>query len=89
MLAGRALGFEVEVKLFAAARQAVDAASLTVTVSQGDTVADLRQRLSETYPAMADLLPHCVFTMGTEYADDDQVIDSSVGIACIPPVSGG
>jgi molybdopterin converting factor small subunit len=35
------------------------------------------------------VLPHVVFAVNAEYADDASVIPPGASVACIPPVSGG
>ena len=79
----------VTVKLFAAAKQAVGAAELTVELPPGATVGQLRGELARRAPALAPLLPGMSLALDAEYASDDQLVPPTAEIACIPPVSGG
>ena len=54
----------------------------------GQTVADLRKRLIEQYPALSGLRSLMVAVNNT-YAEDGDAIGENDEIALIPPVSGG
>ena len=79
----------VEVQLFAVARQLAGRETVAVTLSSPATVGQLRQALREQFPALAPVLPHVMFAVNAEYADDQAVIPLGAAVACIPPVSGG
>lgn len=78
----------VEVKLFASARERLGAEAIRVEVD-GNTVGDLRNALTAAYPELAPILQQSLFAINTDYADDATVIHVSDEVACIPPVSGG
>ena len=80
---------KVAVKMFAVARQLAGRDSVVVEVRDGATVAELRRQLIDEVPALATVISHIRFAVGAEYATDAMVINPSVDIACIPPVSGG
>ncbi len=79
----------VRVKLFAAAKQFARRDVAEVELAEGATVGDLRLRLAEAIPEMADLLHHVLFAIDSEYAGDSVKIPVEADVACIPPVSGG
>ncbi|MFM8252656.1 MAG: MoaD/ThiS family protein [Planctomycetota bacterium] len=79
----------IVVRLFAGAKQRVGAERVTVELSAGATVADLRLALVEAHPALADLLPRALFAIDCEYVADQRPLTGFPEIACIPPVSGG
>ncbi|MBX3411981.1 MAG: MoaD/ThiS family protein [Pirellulales bacterium] len=79
----------VRVRMFAAARQLVGAEQVEVELTEGATVADLRQALGENYPAVASLLPQSLFAIDAEYVRDDTIVAPTAEIVVIPPVSGG
>ncbi len=79
----------VQVKLFAVARQLAGYGEIEVHLSDGATVGDLRQEIARLVPSLAPLLPHLMFALDAEYADDSRQIRPEQEIACIPPVSGG
>jgi len=80
---------KIEVKLFAAMKQAAGADTVAVELPDGATVADLRQALAGRLPALAELSGHAVFAVNAEYAADNAIIPYNAEVAWIPPVSGG
>ena len=79
----------VDVKLFAVARQLVGTAVVTIEVPDDATIAQLRTALGEKCPQMAEMLRHLAFSVDADYATDDAIIPPDSEVACIPPVSGG
>lgn len=79
----------VQVKLFAGARQRLGQSELQIDLPDGATVGQLRQELTRQYGELSDLLPHIVFAVNQDYANDTSVIPANAEIAIIPPVSGG
>jgi molybdopterin converting factor subunit 1 len=79
----------VQVKLFAGARQRIGQDSLQLELPDDATVAQLRKELSRRYEELSDLLPHLMFAVNHDYAQDDAVIPPRAEVAIIPPVSGG
>jgi len=79
----------VQVRLFAVARELAGADTVDVAVSESCTVAELRQALASQVPALAKLLPGVLFAIGSEYVADNAIVPDKAEVACIPPVSGG
>jgi molybdopterin synthase catalytic subunit len=79
----------VTVRLFARGRDLAGAASVSVSLPPGATVADLRRRLAAEHPALAALLPRCAVAVGGEFAGDAQPLTDEAEVALLPPVSGG
>ncbi len=79
----------VRVQLFAIAKQLAEREAVELTLPDGATVADLRRALSDAVPALSPVLPHVLFAIDSEYADEMTEISPSAAVACIPPVSGG
>ena len=79
----------VPVRLFAVARQLAGCDRVELDLPDGATVADLRRRLGERAPELAGLIAQMSIAVGTQYADDKDVIPPDTDVACIPPVSGG
>ena len=79
----------VQVQLFAVARQLAGRETVAVSLSEPATIGRLRQALREQFPALAAVLPHVMFAVNAEYADDEAIIPLGAAVACIPPVSGG
>ncbi len=79
----------IEVKMFAAARQIAGAETVTVELPDDSRVADLRQALAERFPDAQPVLNHAMFAIDMEYVSDNVALSPTAEIACIPPVSGG
>jgi molybdopterin converting factor small subunit len=81
---------QVNVRLFAHARELAGGESVCVTVSEQATIGELRHALVARFPAAAELLRRSIFAIDSEYVADEVVVPGgSREIACIPPVSGG
>jgi molybdopterin converting factor subunit 1 len=79
----------LNVLLFAEARQSVGSASIIVGLPPGSTVVQLRQELSRRYPRLRPLLDRSAMAVNQRFADDATQLNESDEIAWIPPVSGG
>jgi len=79
----------IHVQLFAVARQLAGRETVAISLSEPATVGQLRRALGEQFPVLASVLPHVMFAVNAEYADDQAVIPAGAQVACIPPVSGG
>jgi molybdopterin converting factor small subunit len=81
---------EVNVRLFAHARELAGGESVCVSLSEPATIGDLRQALLARLPAGAELLRRSMFAIDNEYVSDKALVPNGrLEIACIPPVSGG
>jgi molybdopterin converting factor subunit 1 len=79
----------IRVKLFARARDLVGAGELSVSLSKGATVGELRRVVSREYPALRGLLTTSAIAIGNDFAGDSLYIVEGVEVALLPPVSGG
>lgn len=79
----------VEVRLFALARQLAGQAAVQIQICDGGTLADVRQELRRQCPQLQPVLSHATFSIDHEYATDSTRVPANAEIACIPPVSGG
>jgi len=79
----------VTIRLFALARDLANTDSIRVELPSGANVAALRSQIAAEHPELAAILSTCMFAVDNEFATDDMVIDSTMEIACLPPVSGG
>ena len=64
-------------------------ASISLTLPDGATVADLRRALLLHHPGLAPLLARSRIAVDREFADDSAVVPDGAEVAVIPPVSGG
>jgi len=79
----------VRVRLFARAKDLAGAHHLEVDLGDNATVGDLRRRLAQLQPSLADLLPRSAIAVNEEFADDGFVLRPGMTVALLPPVSGG
>jgi len=79
----------VRVRLFAAAKQTTGREAVELEMPPDATIGQVRNRLAEQIPELADLFARAMFAIGTQYATDAEEIPPNVEVACIPPVSGG
>lgn len=80
---------QVQVKLFAVARDLAGCSTTELTLPKAATVADVRTALAQAHPALAPLLPAMLIAINHEYATDTTPVAPTQEIALIPPVSGG
>ena len=80
---------KVSVRLFAAARELAAREWVTLEISPGTTVRELKERLADTLPQLAPLLPKLLVAINGAYADLQTTVPENAEIACFPPVSGG
>ncbi len=79
----------VRVRLFAVAKQLAGRDLIILQLPEGSTLGELREQLAAEVPQIAAVLPHVLFAVGSEYANDDRTITADAEVACLPPVSGG
>ncbi|MEX0585533.1 MAG: MoaD/ThiS family protein [Pirellulales bacterium] len=80
---------QINVRLFARARDLAGAQSVSMELTEGATVADLRRELLNVKPALEPLAGTLLVAVGSEYAADTQILSPGADVACFPPVSGG
>ncbi len=79
----------VQIRLFAVARELAGVDTIEVSLGEPYTVAELRRALAARAPALAGVLPQVLFAIGSQYVGDGTVVTADAEVACIPPVSGG
>jgi molybdopterin synthase catalytic subunit/molybdopterin synthase sulfur carrier subunit len=81
---------QLEVLLFAAAREAADSDSIRISVDAPARAGDVIDAIGRELPQLLPLLPACRLAIDCSYVTPDDVVDKDCGeIALIPPVSGG
>ena len=80
---------QLQVKLFARARDLAGSSIVSVELPTAATVAHLRTALHEQHSALRPIVPHLLVAIGTDYATDSTVIAEDAAVSCFPPVSGG
>ena len=79
----------VEVKLFAVAKQLAGSETVAVELSAGATVQELREAICEQHNVLRDVTARAMIAIDAEYVSNEAVIPEHSEIALIPPVSGG
>jgi molybdopterin converting factor subunit 1 len=79
----------VSVRLFARAKDLAGSDAVQVALPAGATVGDLRRKLQDDWPRLAELLPRCAIAVGGEFAGDTTPLEPDQEVAVLPPVSGG
>ena len=80
---------KVRVKLFAVAKELAGCDELPVELPNGATIQDLRSAITIVAPALARIVPHALWAVGAEYANNETQLTEQSEVALIPPVSGG
>jgi molybdopterin converting factor small subunit len=80
---------KVRVRLFAAAKDLAGCDVLPIEVAECATIADVRTALLAAEPALANIVPHALWAVDTQYALESTPVAEQSEIALIPPVSGG
>jgi molybdopterin synthase catalytic subunit len=80
---------EVEVRYFAAAREAAGRPTERVQVADGATLGELRAELARRHPALAPLSPTLRLAVDERFAPDADALAPGAVVALLPPVSGG
>jgi molybdopterin converting factor subunit 1 len=81
---------EVEVRYFAAAREATGRSAERVTLAEGATLAALRAEVGRRHPALARLAPTLRVAVDERFApDESEPLAPEAVVALLPPVSGG
>lgn len=81
------MSYKFKVRTFGITREIIGEKDKTVEVA-GQTVADLREELLKTYPALISL-KSLMIAVNSEYAEENLLLQEHDEIALIPPVSGG
>lgn len=79
----------ITVRFFAVLREATGHESLALKAGDGDTVADIVQRLERDYPAVAKYRPVLSYAVNGEYTRADAPVRDGDELAILPPISGG
>ena len=77
------------VKLFAKARDLAGCEVVELDWTDGESVAELKQRLVGQFPKLAPLAARLLVAVNNNYATDGTMLNATDEVACFPPVSGG
>lgn len=79
----------VQVLFFSHLKERAGAARVTLQLPPGATIADLKQRLVETYPALQAAMQTVIVSVNREFGFDEEMLPKGAEVAIFPPVSGG
>ncbi len=80
---------QINVRLFALYRERAGRSTVSVTVPEGATVADLIDEIRRQLPSLAPAQVQIVVAVNTDYADSEVALHPGDDVCLIPPVSGG
>jgi molybdopterin converting factor subunit 1 len=78
----------MKILCFGIAREIAGGPDLQLDAVAGSTVAELRERLIDSYPAFGELSSFAI-ARNECYATDEAIIGEGDEVVIIPPVSGG
>lgn len=80
---------QIEILMFAGAAQLAGASTLTVTVPQGASVADVAAAVRSKCPHLSSLLTASRWAVARQFVPLETTLHGGEEVALIPPVSGG
>lgn len=80
---------QITVKCFALAKQLVGDDTVSVELTGGTTIDDLKKELAERFPQMDRVLNSSMIAVDGDYVPGNYSLRGDEEVACIPPVSGG
>lgn len=79
----------VRVLFFATLKDRAGLQETRLDLPEGARVRQVRELLSQRFPALAEAVPSALVAVNREFAFDDDPIPLGAEIALFPPVSGG
>ena len=79
----------VSVRLFAGLHDLLGQREITLELSEGATVEQLREQLCAEYPQVIPFVPTLICAVDEEYVPPEHTLHDGDDVALIPPVSGG
>ncbi len=80
---------EIKVIFFATLKERAGRRDMLVSLPEGASVAELKQRLQEEMPALQPAMHTTIVSINHEFAEDSERIPAGAEVALFPPVSGG
>lgn len=79
----------IKVLFFATFRERAGVREAVLDLPNQSTVADLKKRLGQEFPALSNHLETALVAVNREFAFDDELLPDEAEAAVFPPVSGG
>lgn len=80
---------EITVLFFASIKDAMRTNHMSLTLTDGATVADVRATLAQRFPDASNHLNHAIAAINQDFATDSDTLKADDEVAFFPPVSGG
>jgi molybdopterin converting factor subunit 1 len=80
---------DVEIRYFAAAREATGLSAERLALDEGATVGEVVERLAARHPALRPALPSLRFALDEAFVESGAGVPAGATLALIPPVGGG
>jgi MoaE-MoaD fusion protein len=80
---------KVKLLFFASLKQRAGLNRSELELAEGSSVADLKARIAEIYPALREALPTTIVALNRIYVIDTDLVPDGAEAAFFPPVSGG
>ena len=81
--------FNWQVLFFAAAREQVGEAEITVELTVGEATSAIVDELVARYPQLEKILPRCALSVNGDYIRGETPLAAGDEVAVLPPMSGG
>jgi molybdopterin synthase catalytic subunit len=80
---------EIKILFFSTLRDRAGTREALIDASPRETVSQLKHRVVEAYPNLAEPLRTCLTSINRQFAFDEDAIPEGAEVAFFPPVSGG
>lgn len=77
------------VLFFATLREKVGVREISIEITPGSHIIDIKQAVLEKYPAITQIMDTLIVALNHQFASDEDVVPNDSEIAMFPPVSGG
>jgi MoaE-MoaD fusion protein len=80
---------KVKILLFATLKDRAQTGKVELELPDGCTIADLKNSLADSFPAIKPLLANTIASVNQQFAFNEDLIPNGAEIGLFPPVSGG
>lgn len=80
---------EITLLFFATLKERAGAQKVTMEISEGMSVGELKSALAKRFPGLGEALATALVAVNREFAFDNEMIPEHADVALFPPVSGG
>jgi molybdopterin synthase sulfur carrier subunit len=80
---------EIRLRYFASLREITGRGEETLTVTEGTSVAGVRELLQTRYPRLQPVIERCISAVNRSYVSAETVLHEHDEVVFIPPMGGG